>query len=358
MDTPPLRHLYVNPVGQCNLACKHCWISPDLSSTPFKTRNRLESEFTPGQFTSLLDQAAELGLKNIKFTGGEPLLRSDFPELYRITAEYPSEKLIIDIETNGTLVPDGLWEAFEKHPPRQVAVSLDSIHEEEHDSFRNTPGAWARTVRFIKKLIKRKINTQVIMSTAELKVEPVLRMALFCQEKGVSSLKINPVQPIGRGKNISVSSKNIEKLLQFTSEIHSKCGSSVSVDIPMAFKRLDRIKGTGSCPIHTLLGVLPDGGISFCGIGFSCSSLIMGNFLRDDLCEIWENSDLLRKLRTEVPARFEGICGNCIHVNTCLGNCIMQNYYITGKFNSSYWICQRADEAGVFPSTRKINPDA
>ncbi|MCK4671453.1 MAG: radical SAM protein, partial [Candidatus Aegiribacteria sp.] len=185
MDTPPLRHLYVNPVGQCNLACKHCWISPERSSQHFETRKRLESEFTSEQFIKLLDQTVKLGLKNIKFTGGEPLLRSDFPELYRIAAEYRDAELVIDIETNGTLIPDGLLEALEKHPPGQIAVSLDSIHEQEHDSFRNTQGAWARTVRFIKELVKREITTQVIMSTVKLEVEPVLRMALFCQETGV-----------------------------------------------------------------------------------------------------------------------------------------------------------------------------
>lgn len=355
MDTPPLRHLYVNPVGQCNLACKHCWITPERSSQPFETRKGLESEFTQKQFADLLNQAVKLGLKNIKFTGGEPLLRSDFAELYRTVAKCTSEKLITDIETNGTLVPDGLWNVFEEYKPRLVAVSLDSINKQEHDSFRNTPGAWERTVRFIKELVKRKINTQVIMSTSKLEVEPVLRMALFCQKIGISSLKINPVQPIGRGKDISASSRSIEKLIHFAREIHTTCGASVSVDVPMAFQRLDRIKDTGSCPIHTLLGILPDGGISFCGIGFSCSSLIMGNFLKDDLREIWENSDLLQKLRTEVPARFEGICGNCIHTGKCLGKCIMQNFYATGIFNSSYWICQRADEVGIFPSTRKVN---
>ncbi|MCK4505573.1 MAG: radical SAM protein [Candidatus Aegiribacteria sp.] len=358
MDTPSLRHLYVNPVGQCNLACKHCWIAPERSSQPFKTRERLKSEFTPDQFAKLLDQAVKLGLKNIKFTGGEPLLRSDFPELYGIAAEYPGEKLIIDVETNGTLVPDGLWAALEKHPPRQIAVSLDSINEQEHDSFRNTQGAWKRTVAFTRELVKKEISAQVIMSTVTLKVKPVLRMALFCQETGVSSLKINPVQPMGRGKDISVSSGDVKKLLHFASEIHSKCGTSVSVDIPMAFLRLNRIKDKGTCPIHALLGVLPDGGVSFCGIGFSCTSLIMGNFLKDDLCDIWENSELLQQLRRDVPAQFEGICGNCIHAGKCLGKCVMQNYYMKGNFTSPYWTCQRADDAGIFPSTRKVDQDA
>ncbi|MCD4775377.1 MAG: radical SAM protein, partial [Candidatus Aegiribacteria sp.] len=129
MNIPPLRHLYVNPVGECNLACKHCWIAPKRSETPFQTRERLNSEFSPEQFVDLLDQAVELGLKNLKFTGGEPLLRSDFAELYRTAVEHPGI-LTLGIETNGTLVPDGLWDVFEKHPPRTVAVSLDSVNAE------------------------------------------------------------------------------------------------------------------------------------------------------------------------------------------------------------------------------------
>ncbi|MCK4671612.1 MAG: SPASM domain-containing protein, partial [Candidatus Aegiribacteria sp.] len=175
---------------------------------------------------------------------------------------------------------------------------------------------------------------------------------------GVSSLKINPVQPIGRATDTSISNGNIEDLINFAREIHSKCGTSVSVSIPPALLPINRLLNANRCPILNLLGVLPDGGISFCGIGFSCSSLIMGNFLKDDLREIWENSELLQQLRRDVPAKFKGICGNCIHARRCLGECVMQNYYSEGSFISPYWICMRADEEGVFPSKRKINPDA
>lgn len=357
MNIPPLRHLYVNPVGECNLACKHCWIAPKRSETPFQTRNRLDSEFSPEQFMDLLDQAVELGLKNLKFTGGEPLLRSDFPELYRTASEH-SSKLIINIETNGTLTPDGLWDVLEDHPPRTVAISLDSVNAEEHDDFRNTKGAWKKTVSFAKELVKRKINTQVILSSVAFEVQPVLEMALFCQNIGVSSLKINPVQPIGRGKNLHKSRVDIKRIVSFANEIHKICGTSVSVDIPAVFLPLNRIKDSGWCPIYNLLGVLPDGGISFCGIGFSCGELVMGNFFKDKLKDIWSNSNLLVKLRIQVPAEFEGICGNCIHSNRCLGKCVMQNYYSNGDFTSSYWMCEEAEKTGIFPETRKIKPYA
>jgi len=357
MKVPPLRYLYVNPAGQCNLACKHCWIAPQRSETPFRTRERLESEFSADLFTSLLDQAVDLGLKNLKFTGGEPLLRADFPELYIIASKHPG-KLVIDIETNGTLVPDGLWSAFEEHPPRSVAVSLDSVNAFEHDEFRNTDGAWDRTVFFAKELVKKEVNTQVIMSSVTYEVHPVLEMALFCQEIGISSLKVNPVQPIGRAEMFSGQIRNIQKIIAFADEIHSKCEKSVNVDIPPAFVPLNRIQNTGWCPIHNLLGILPDGGISFCGIGFSRAELVMGNFTEDSLRDIWSNAGLLRKIRIQLPDELEGICRNCIHSTRCLAKCVMQNYYSNGNFTSPYWMCQEAEDNGIFPETRKIRPDA
>ena len=266
--------------------------------------------------------------------------------------------MIVDIETNGTLVPCGLWDTFDEHPPRSVAVSLDSVNAREHNDFRNTAGAWKRTVAFTEELVRRGINTQIIMSTVKFEAQPVLEMALFCRNTGVSSLKINPVQPVGRGKYLLGQKIDIQTIISFADELHRKCGMSVIVDLPPALLPLHRIKDSGWCPIHNLLGILPDGGISFCGIGFSCSELVMGNFLNDSLGNIWSNSDQLKKLRVQVPAEFEGLCGNCIHKSRCLGNCVMQNYYSSGNFTSTYWMCREADDAGLFPRTRKIEPDA
>ena len=282
MTPPPLIHLYVNPVDDCNLACSHCWIAPCRSGEPFATRKRKANEFSPVQFSMLLDQAAELGLKYVKFTGGEPLLREDFPKLYHIASEH-SAGLGVNIETNGTLEPKDLWKAFERNRPDSVAVSLDSVKPLVHDDFRNTPGAWKRTVAFIENLVDLEINTQVIMSTADFRAEPVLEMAAFCDKSGVSSLKINPVQPIGRGTGMNTPALGMKKILKFSKQVFAKCGNSVRLDLPPALMPLSRLPQAGHCPIHNLLGILPDGGVSFCGIGFSCQELVMGNFLRKSL---------------------------------------------------------------------------
>lgn len=353
MNLPSLTHLYVNPSASCNLACIHCWVSPERSGPPFRTRNRLEGEFTPDIFAELLDESAGLGLKYLKFTGGEPLLRSDFAELYSLAASHPSGAAI-DLETNGTLVPEGLWRAFDISPPRLIAVSLDSSDPLLHDAFRNTRGAWKRSTGFVRNLIERGISTQVIMSVLACDAGPVLEMARFCAELGVCSLKINPVQPVGRGAGLRSPERDVREIIEFSREVHERCGHAVTVDVPPAFLPLGRLREAGVCPIHNLLGVLPDGGISFCGIGFTCPELVMGRFPEDDLETVWRLSPLLAKLREEVPAMIEGVCSRCIHLSGCLGKCVMENYCTGGSFTSPFWLCREAEKAGLFPGTRLV----
>jgi SynChlorMet cassette radical SAM/SPASM protein ScmF len=352
-----LIHLYVNPSSECNLSCAHCWISPNGSGLGFSTRDRRSGEFTVTQFTDLLAAASGLGLKRLKFTGSEPLLRADFAELYMAAANCPASPEVC-IETNGTLEPPGLWEVLEAHPPGLVSVSLDSTESDVHDSFRGVPGAWERSRGFIGRLTAAGIITQVIMSVAETEIEPVLRMAMLCREMRVHSLKVNPVQPMGRGVKLTGGADRAARLIAFSRHIHSLLGPSVLVDMPPAFMPLNRLKASSMCALLNLLGVLPDGGISFCGIGFSCPSLVMGNFLRDDLAEIWRSAPVLDRLRSDLSVGLNGICGDCIHEPSCMGNCVMQNYGSTGSFREPFWLCAEAERAGLFPSSRRVGRHA
>ena len=352
---PPLHHLYVNPVGECNLSCAHCWIEPVRSVTPFEVRERIEGEITPEQLSRLVGEALPLGLHSVKFTGGEPLLRSDFPDLYRsVTQMGPS----ILLETNGTLVPPGLWEVFEATPPEAVAVSLDSVDPAIHDSFRMSRGAWRRSREFIDRLVDMDITVQVIMSVLSSELAPVADMAMLCRETGVSSLKVNPVQPMGRGRQLRTGDSYVHGMIDLARIVHARLGMAVTVDVPPAFVPVDRLKRLSRCPVLNLLGILPDGRVSFCGIGFSVPSLVMGNITEESLAGIWENSPILARLRVEVPAKLEGICSACIHRVTCMGKCVMQNRAGAGSFTSPHWLCSEADERGFFPDSRRVPENA
>ena len=63
----------------------------------------------------------EQGVVFLLITGGEPLLRDDFPQIY---TELSKLGFIISINTNGYLITDKILELFKKNPPTRVNISL------------------------------------------------------------------------------------------------------------------------------------------------------------------------------------------------------------------------------------------
>ncbi len=351
MGTPPLLSLYINVTDGCNLGCGHCWIDPARSGSGFEPRPAAPREMGARLVSRLVGEALELGLQSVKLTGGEPLLRSDFPEVY---ARVRGMVGCVMVETNGTVVPRGFWQAVEESPPDEVAVSLDSSDPERHDRLRGAGGAWERTVSFVRGLVARDIYCQLIMSVDSTEVTPVLEMARFADGLGVSSLKVNLVQPVGRGASGVLHSMPAGEVLGFASKVHAATRGGVSVDLPQAFLTGRRLMRNPRCGILNLLGVLADGSFSFCGIGVTRPELVMGSYPERSLRSVWEGSELLRELRGLVPEQLEEPCAGCIHMRGCMGKCVMQNYSETGRLTSSHWLCRRALEEGRFPETRRL----
>jgi MoaA/NifB/PqqE/SkfB family radical SAM enzyme len=70
---------------------------------------------------SLIDDITDAGCLYFLITGGEPLLREDFPTIYQHAKE---NGLIITIFTNGTLINDKIIALFNEFPPHEVEVSI------------------------------------------------------------------------------------------------------------------------------------------------------------------------------------------------------------------------------------------
>lgn len=341
---PVLGALYINPAGGCNLHCKHCWVN--------------EGSFT-GELLSLelwkelLAQAKIQGCGYVKLTGGEPLLYEDIVPLYRLIAQsFPK----VVVETNGTLQPEGLWSAFSETKPFHVSVSLDNAEAGLHDQFRGQTGAWEKTVDFAEKLVANRIGNQIIMSVASIDKEPVTNMIRLVREIGVDTLKINFITPSGRGKGNSFYEKNsIEDILEFFKWIDRETPPGVLPSVPAALLPVNRLKYHGYCPVRNLMGVLPDGTFSLCGVAFSREEMAWGRFPEITVREAWENSPVYRMIRSALPHDIEGVCHRCIHRDSCIGRCVVNNMETGGAVTSPDILCQHAHDAGLFPETRLID---
>jgi uncharacterized radical SAM superfamily Fe-S cluster-containing enzyme len=124
--------LYTN--FDCNLRCDYCCVR----SSPAAPRRELGLS----RIQRIAREAAELGVKEIFVTGGEPFLLDDIGEILACCARVAATTVL----TNGMLFAGRRVESLRQLPRDRVVlqISLDSAAPELHDLHRG-PGTWART---------------------------------------------------------------------------------------------------------------------------------------------------------------------------------------------------------------------
>ncbi|MBI5633654.1 MAG: radical SAM protein [Nitrospirae bacterium] len=136
---------------RCNLRCLHCY-------TGDHSGDMLVPEMDTGKIISLLDEICDAGCLYLLFTGGEPLLREDFPGIYR----YAKEKgFLISVFTNGTLISDSIVKLFEELPPRIIEISLYGATEQTYDKITGVKGSYKKCIAGIEQLLARRINVRL-----------------------------------------------------------------------------------------------------------------------------------------------------------------------------------------------------
>jgi len=177
---------------------------------------------------------------------------------------------------------------------------------------------------------------------------------------GVSSLKFNIMQPTARGLDLfqSGDALNIFEIIRLGKKVEKMAlvtKMELIYSYPLAFRPLSQIMEMNFysvCAIHNIIGVIASGHYSLCGIGSNEPDLVFGKIGEKSLREIWNNNQILNNLRSELHNELNGICGKCIMKPRCMGYCRAHNYYRTGDIYSSHWICELADNAGLFPRIR------
>ena len=127
-----------NVTQSCNLKCVHCYAH---------AKNRpVDNELTTQQGMELINDLAEFGSPVMLFSGGEPLVRKDLPQL----AAYAVEKgMRAVISTNGTLITPAMARTLKEIGLSYIGISLDGM-QEINDRFRGIKGAFKSALEGIK----------------------------------------------------------------------------------------------------------------------------------------------------------------------------------------------------------------
>jgi radical SAM protein with 4Fe4S-binding SPASM domain len=125
--------------ARCNLKCKMCYIRLEKAQMELIGRER-----TAAEWIALAEEAAQAGTLNLLITGGEPLLREDFGEIY---STLTMMGFIITLNTNATLINSKLIKLFKKYPPTATNVTLYGASSETYQSICGSPKAFHAAIR-------------------------------------------------------------------------------------------------------------------------------------------------------------------------------------------------------------------
>jgi MoaA/NifB/PqqE/SkfB family radical SAM enzyme len=176
---------------RCNLACVMCAWKQDLP-TPLSSDLVMRT----------LDELAALGCRKVHFSGGEPTLRPDLPDLITHARHL---KLRVTLTTNGTLLTRDLARQLVKAGLNSVCVSIDSPVRSVHDRIRGVPGAFKQTmagVRELRRAAERRgvalpIRVNTVVSRES--YDTLDKLPALAHELGAQSLLLMPVDdPSGK----------------------------------------------------------------------------------------------------------------------------------------------------------------
>jgi MoaA/NifB/PqqE/SkfB family radical SAM enzyme len=147
---PLLGHLDIELTERCNNACVHCCIN--LPADDARARAR---ELSTEEWQGILRQAADLGALSVRFTGGEPLLREDFQELYLFARRLGLKVLLF---TNARLITPALADLLARVPPlEKIEITVYGLHPASYEAVTRAPGSYAEFRRGVELLLERQV---------------------------------------------------------------------------------------------------------------------------------------------------------------------------------------------------------
>lgn len=365
---PPLRAFYLYLSSSCNLSCRHCWITPRF----------VNGQPDPGDVIDVkalraaVAEAKPMGLRNIKLTGGEPLLHPHFREICDLAT---TEQMNLNMETNGTLLTADMARYLKNETTMNfISLSIDSADAKRHDTFRGAEGAFDAALRGLDHLVTAGYdNIQVIMAIHRGNRNEIENVARLAATHGAASVKLNPVTNCGRGAGMDQRGETLSfsELLCLNQYIYNELGpllltDGTPVDLVlytppalMPISEIMRLRGdTGDCGVLGILGFLGSGEIALCGIGRNIPDLVYGRLGDDSIRTIWLHHPTICKLRQVLHDvdTYPAICRECSLVRHCRTGCVARNFVNSSQLVWPDALCTEAYQKGLFPATRQKTP--
>ena len=344
--------------ARCNLNCRHCYIN-----LPAADRMTEDKELSLVEIQEIVDEAVSLVALWCVVTGGEPLLRDDFLDIY---LHLKRRGLLVSIFTNGTLVTEEHIRVFKRFPPRDIEVSVYGVSAKTYERITRRSGSFAAFLRGLDLLLESGQRVRLKTMSMSSNLSEQHQIARFCRERAGDYFRFDPFLHLrydgdtSRNQEIKSQRLSPEEIVALEHSdperfqaLQKKCDKSIMPESSFMAKGELFLCGAGNASYS----------ISYDGMFRLCSSLWHPECIYDlrhgSLSFAWRHFvPQVREMRSE-REEYLGSCRVCNLINLCMW-CPANAYLETGQLDMPVeYYCQvahaRAQALGAAGHSREPN---
>lgn len=282
----------------CNQNCIHCYAAGQEQSA--------ERELSAQEWKTIIDKCRAAGIPQLTFTGGEPTMREDLPELI----DY-AKWFVTRLNTNGIRLTKEYCKKLREVSLDSVQITFYSCEEEVHNRLVGAQ-RYQETVEGIKNALEAGLNISINtpLCVWNKNYPETLK---FLKELGVIYVTCSGLITTGKAaaadsEELQLSYEELLKILKESVEFCFANGMEISFTSPGWVKESDcqelgiTTPSCGACLSN--MAVTPGGNVVPCQSWLS--GKVLGNMLKDDWKEIWDSEEC--RTRREYSAAMQGDC--------------------------------------------------
>ena len=313
-DYPVLSEIAIT--YRCNLKCKFCYAGCNCTGRPSPN----EKEMTTSEIKTLIDKIVDdAKVPSISFTGGEPTLRPELPELIRHAKK---RGMWVNLITNGVNIDRDYAAKLADSGLNSAQVSIEGVTAQTHDQLVQYPGAFLRSIAAVRLLNEAKIPTHPNATLNRLNLAESAQYPHFVKnELGVGRFSMNLIIPTGSStfnRELYIRYEEMPQIIQniIAESEKNKVTFMWYSPLPMCiFNTISHGLGNKGCSAcDGLISIAPNGDVLPC----ASYDQNVGNLLNYSLDQIW-NSKNAASFRNKDYAHH--VCKACEYFHVCNGAC-------------------------------------
>ena len=328
---------------KCPLECPYCYNQLDFA----KINDQMQKE----DWLRVMEEAREMGVVQIGFSGGEPLLNKDLPELIKKASGLGFYTNLI---TSGVGAEEGIVKKLKEAGLKNVQIGIQSSEKEIMTLLTNNKTAYEQKIKFAKEVKEAGMQVVINATIHKLNIDHVDKIIEFAHNLGAEYLELANVQYYGWAlENIDKllpSKEQIKEAKRLTNIYRDNKENKMKVFFVVPDYHEVRPKACMNGWGSTFLTINPEGDALPCNMA-NTLPLKFPNVKNFSLQDIWNRSNSFNYFRGD--KWMSEPCRTCNEKEKDFGGCRCQAFALTNDMSATDPVCEKSPHHDIVTNTVK-----